>query len=201
MIITELRSLRWADLFLSALLDPRALYRQIDRKEPRSFILSFFVPAVVAAALIITVSLLSAQTPFFFIKITYGWIFLYIAIAVQLVVGSALMDMASQMFGYKGNIRDTIILNNFALFPLVFILPLVYIFRVFSFAPVFFFIFFFVCLMVWSALVAIEGLSEMHTAGFGKSVLVYMFPGLLFSATFFFMFILAVICGIGYITG
>ncbi|HNW27842.1 MAG TPA: hypothetical protein PKN50_05155, partial [Spirochaetota bacterium] len=72
MIIAELRSLRWTDLFLYSLLDPRALYRQIDRQEPRSFALSFVMPVAVAVIDIITTSLLGKESPFFFYKITYG---------------------------------------------------------------------------------------------------------------------------------
>ena len=106
MIVTELRSLRWADLFLFALLDPRALYRQIERNEPKSFMLSFLVPAAVAVFDIITLSIMGRQTPFFYYKITYGWILLFLYQSLTVILAAALMDMAAQFFGFKGNVRQ-----------------------------------------------------------------------------------------------
>lgn len=201
MIIAELRSLRWTDLFLYALLDPRALYRQIDRQEPRSLALSFVLPAAVAVVDILTMSLLGKESSFFFYKITYGWIFMALYHSLTVVISAALMDMAAQFFGYKGNIRDLIILVNFSLFPKIFILPLVYIFKVFNFAPLFFYAFFSTGLLVWSALVAVQGISEMHSVSFGKAFVMYIFPALLVGVTLFFMLVLLVICGVGYLAG
>ncbi|HOT45036.1 MAG TPA: YIP1 family protein [Spirochaetota bacterium] len=201
MIIAELRSLRWTDLFLYALLDPRALYRQIDRQEPRSLALSFVMPVAVAVIDILTMSVMGKETPFFFYKITYGWIFMALYHALAVVISAALMDAAAQFFGYKGNIRDLIILVNFSLFPKIFILPLVYIFKVFNFAPLFFYAFFSLGLLVWSALIAVQGISEMHSAGFGKAFVIYIFPALLVGVTLFFMLVLLVICGVGYLAG
>ena len=201
MIITELRSLRWADLFLFALLDPRALYRQIDRNEPRSFALSFMVPAAVAVIDIITLSLMGKQTPFFYYKVTYGWILVFLYQSLMVILMAALMDMAAQFYGFKGNIRHFIALVNFSLFPRIFILPLVYIFRVFHFAPLFFYAFFSMGLLTWSALIAIQGVSEMHTTSFARAAVIYLFPAILVGITLFFMFILLVICGVGFFAG
>jgi hypothetical protein len=199
MIISEFRSLRWADLFLYALLDPRALFRQIDRKEPKSFALSFVMPAAVAVIDIITLSLLGKESPFFYYKITYGWILMFLYHSLTVVISAALMDMAAQFFGFKGTIRDFIILVNFSLFPKIFILPLVYIFKVFNFAPLFFYTFFSLGLLVWSALIAVQGISEMHSAGFGRAFVIYIFPALLVGITLFFILVLLVICGVGYL--
>jgi len=201
MILSEFRSLRWADFFLYALLDARALYRQISRNETKSFVLSFAVPAAVAVIDIITLSLMGKQTLFFYYKITYGWILLFLYISFKVVMAAALMDMASQFFGYKGNIRELIVLINFSLFPEVFILPLVYFFKISGFAPLFFFILFYAGLSVWSALIAIQGISEMHGAGIGKSVVIYLFPALLAVTILSFIFILFVIIGIAFISG
>ncbi len=201
MIVAEFRSLRWADLFLNALVDPRALYRQISRKEPRPFALSFMVPAAESAIGILTLSLLCSQTTFFYYKITYGWILVFLFHSIIVVISAALMDMAAQFFGLKGNVRELISLVNFSLFPRVFILPAVYIFKVFNFAPLFFYSFFFMGLFIWSALIAVQGISEMHNCGFGRAVIMYLFPALLTGTVLFFMFILLVICGAGYIVG
>lgn len=201
MIITELRSLRWADLFLFSLLDARALYRQIERKEPRSFALSFMVPAAVAVFDILTLSLMGRQTTFFYYKITYGWILVFLYQSLTIILAAALMDMAAQFYGFKGNIRSIITLVNFSMFPRVFILPLVYIFKVFNFAPLFFYAFFSLGLLVWSALIAIQGISEMHTISFARAAMIYLFPAILVGLSLFFMFILLVICGVGYLAG
>ncbi len=200
MILAELKSLRWADLLLYSLMDPRSLYRQINRDEPRSFALSFLMPASVAIIEIVTLSLLGKQTPFFYYKVTYGWILLFLCQALISVIAASLMDMASQFFGWKGNIREFITLINFSLFPRFFILPLVYIFRVFNFAPLFFYTFFSLGLFIWSALVVIQGVSEMHSCNFGKATVVFLFPAILIGTTLFFMMILLAFCGIGYLS-
>src|SRR5208283_5085637 len=106
-----------------------ALYRLINRNETKSFLLSFLVPAAVAVMEIITISILGKQTLFFYYKITYGWILLFLYISFKVITAAALMDTASQFFGFRGNIREMIILVNFSLFPDVFILPLVYFFK------------------------------------------------------------------------
>jgi hypothetical protein len=199
MIVTELRSLRWADLFLFALLDPRALHRQIERKEPKSFMLSFLVPAAVAVFDIITLSIMGRQTPFFYYKITYGWILIFLYQSLAVILAAALMDMAAQFYGFKGNIRSFITLLNFSMFPRIFILPLVYIFKVFNFAPLFFYAFFSLGLLVWSAMIAIQGISEMHSISFARAAIIYLFPAVLVGVTLFFMVILLVICGVGYL--
>ncbi len=199
MILSEFRSLRWADFFLYALLDARALYRLITRNETKSFILSFLVPTAVAVIYIITLSILGRQSSFFYYKITYGWILLFLCISFKVVMAAALMDTASQFFGFRGNIREMIILINFSLFPEAFILPLVYFFKIFGFAPIFFFILFYLGLSVWSALIAIQGISEMHGTGIGKSVAIYLFPTILAGTIMTLIFILIVICGVGYI--
>jgi len=201
MILTELRSLRWADLFLFALLDPRALYRQIERNEPKSFALSFMVPVAVAVFDIITLSLMGKQSPFFYYKITYGWILVFLYRSLGIILAAALMDMAAQFYGFKGNIRRFITLVNFSMFPKIFILPLVYIFKVFNFAPLFFYAFFSLGLLAWSAMIAIQGISEMHTISFARGAVIYLFPAILVGITLFFMLILLVICGIGYLAG
>lgn len=200
MIIDEFKSLRWADLFLFALLDPRALFRQIGRQEPKSFALSFIIPLIVAVIDILTLSLLGKESPFFYYKITYGWIFLFLYQALAVVIAAALMDMAAQFSGYGGSIRDFIILVNFSLLPKIFILPLVYIFKVFNFAPLFFYMFFSLGLLVWSALIAVQGISEMHSVGIGRAFVIYTFPALLVGITLFFMLVLMIICGVGYLS-
>jgi hypothetical protein len=201
MILSEIRSMRWTDFFMHALLDPRALYRMVGRNEPRGFLLSFAVPAAVAVVDIITHSLFGRETSFFYYKITYGWILWFLLIFLRTVVAAALMDMASQFFGYKGNIRELVIVLNFSLFPEVFILPLAYIFKIFRFAPLFFYILISMGLTVWSALIAIQCISEMHSASMGRSAVIFLFPILLIGVTLVLAFILLAILGVGYFVG
>jgi hypothetical protein len=201
MILSEIKSLRWTDFFTHALLDPRALYRMVGRNEPRCLLLSFTVPAAVAVVDIITQSLFGRETAFFYYKITYGWILWFLLIFLRTVVAAALMDMASQFFGYRGNIRELLVVLNFSLFPEAFILPLAYIFKVFRFAPLFFHIALGMGLTVWSAFIAIQCISEMHSASLGKSTVIFLFPILLIGLTLIFSFILVAILGFGYFAG
>ncbi len=200
-MITELRSLRWADYFLYAIYDPRALSRQIGKNDPRCFLLSFIVPAIVTAAWILAVSILGKETPFFYYKITYGWIQAFICTAVLVIVAAALMDMACQLLGFRGKIREMLVLLNFSLVPGMFILPLVYVFKVFHFAPIFFFILFFVLLGVWSILIAVQAVSEMHGAGIGTAAVICLAPPVLAGTAAVFIGILFTILSIGYFAG
>jgi len=199
MILSELKTLRWADLFIWSLLDPRALSRQIQRQEPRSFALSFMIPAMAAIADILAVSILSTQTAFFYYKVTYGWILSFLWHAIALLVAAVLMDAASQFFGYRGNAKECITLVNFSQLPKVFILPLVYLFRVIHFAPIFFYVLFTVALAIWSVAVMIQGISEMHGAGLGRSTVIVLFPAILLGGGLFFILVLLMLCGAGYL--
>lgn len=200
-MINELRSLRWADYFLFALYDPRALCRQIVKNEPRCFLLSFIVPAVIAIIDILAVSILGKETSFFYYKITYGWIQLFIFIVMLVALAAALMDSAVQLMGFPGKIRELLILLNFSLVPGIFILPLVYVFKVFHFAPIFFFILFFVLLCVWSMLIAIQGMSELHGSGIGRAAVICLAPVVLAGTMTLFLGVLFMIISVGYIAG
>jgi hypothetical protein len=198
---SEFKELGWADFFIYALSNPRALYRKIHRAGPRSFAFSFIFPALVAIGDIIALSLLGRQTTFFYYKVTYGWIFMFLYASLISVVSASLMDLASQFMGRQGNIRELISLVNFSLFPKVFLLPLLYITKVFNFAPIFFYFFFSISLYIWAAMVAIQGISEMHGIGFGRSVFIFLFPLILVSVVGFFMLILFSVSFIGFFAG
>lgn len=200
-MIAELRSLRWADYFLYALYDPRGLCRQIVKNDPRCFLLSFIVPAIVAVIDILAVSILGRETYFFYYKITYGWIQLFICVVLLVIAAAALMDAAAQLLGFRGKIRETLTLLNFSLVPGIFVLPLVYVFKVFHFAPIFFFILFFVLLCVWSMFIAVQGVSELHGAGIGRAAVICLSPLVLAGTALLFLGVLFLILSIGYIAG
>jgi len=199
-MIDTLRSLRWTDYFLYALVDPRSLYRHISQNDPKAFALSFTVPAAAAIADILAGSLFGNQTLFFFYKITYGWILLSIFYVLKNAVISTMMDASAQFRGMKGNAREMVCLVNFSMFPQVFILPLTCIFVVFGFAPVFFYIAIGLGLTVWSALVAVQGISEMHRTNTGKAVFIYILPYIVIWSALLFMTVLLFILTGGYLT-
>lgn len=196
MILNTIRSLRWADFFIYAVTDPRNLYRSIAANNPKGFGLSFVIPILVSATEILAASLLGQQTNFFFYKITYGWIFNFILLGFFIVVTAALMDLMLQFLGFSGKIKELICVVNFSIFPKVFLLPLVYIFKSIGFAPAFFYFFFSLIFFIWSAIIAIFAISEMHRLDTGRSVLVFLFPILFTGVIVFFLSILTVIGGI-----
>jgi len=200
MIIATLRSLRWADYFLFTIIDPRALYRQIKSNDPRAMALSFTVPVIVAVTELLSSSLLGRPTTFFFYKISYGWILHSMVLVFLIIITAALMDLVIQFMGMKGNVRELIIVINYAVFPKVFLLPLVYIFKVINFAPGFFYVLFSLGLFIWSAFITIQALSEMHAADFGKALLIFLFPIILMGIFIFFGSVLFFFSGMGLIS-
>jgi hypothetical protein len=194
------RTIGWTDFFLNALVDPRALSRGIAAREGNSLAMSFMVPAVVVISDLLSLSLLGEQTGFFYYKVTYGWILLLLLAVLRYVITASLMDLLSQLMGYEGRVGQIIPLLNYSLFPRVLILPLVHIFKTINFAPIFFYMFFSLTLFLWSAFIAIQGVSEMHKTGFGKSLVIFIFPYLFIGIISFFVFVLLLITGIGFIS-
>lgn len=112
---------------------------------------------------------------------------------------AALMDMISQFLGHKGNIREMISLLNFSLFPQMFILPLTFIFAVINFAPFYMMPFFGIVLFVWSAWVAVTGISEMHSVDVSRAILIFIFPYVLITGFFVSIAFLAIFSFFSYI--
>ncbi len=202
MILQTFKSLTWVDFYLYSLIDPRALYRKIRDNELSHVVLSFSVPAFIAFVNIIVFPLMgSGESSFFYYKITYGWILFFLLSSLKIVVESSLMDLLSQFLGFRGNIQEMISMINFSLFPQVFLLPMLYIFVVFRFAPLFFYMFFSICLMVWSAIIAVQGISEMHSTTLGKAALIYLFPVIFIGTIFFFVIGLVAFSMMGFLAG
>ncbi len=199
-MIETLRSLRWVDYYLHALVDPRKLVTLINRGEPKPLPLSLIVVAAVAIIDILSGSLLSPQTPFFYHKITYGWILFILITLMEIVIIAAFIDLTCQFLGYEGAIRTLIPLLCFSLLPQTLLLPLVYIFTVFRFAPLFFYAFFSIALFIWSALIVMIGLSEINKIPFSKSALIVIFPFILIGLFVFFVLVLLFTQLIGYIS-
>lgn len=205
MIIDTFKSLRWVDFFLYAILDPRMLYKLIKENDPKYFALSFVVPAFVSFNFIVCLSTLSrSETTFFYYKITSLWILLLILFIVNIVITSALIDLFAQFLGYKGNVREIISLINFSFIPFWFMVPLVSIFVLLQFVPWIpwtFFMFFCLLFAVWGAIIATQGLSEMHSLEIGKATLLFLFPFILIGVIIFFAFIITLFSLIFYSAG
>lgn len=200
MIVETFKSLRWTDYFLYALTDPRELYRRIKQKDPDPFALSFIVPAIAALFDILVLSLMGRESGFFYYKISYGWILVFIYALFKIAVYSSLVDVTAQFFGYKGNIREMIIIVNFSLFPGVLFLPVIYFFSIINFAPLFFYILFSIVFFIWYVMIFVQGISEMHSIDFGESFLIFILPAVFIGVVFFLISVLLIITGIGFIT-
>ena len=201
MIIETVKSLRWADFFIYIVTDPRALARLIRTNDPPSFMLSFLPPMLAAIAFVISSSMLSSQSGFFYYKISYGWVLLSMLSILQILIYSSLTSFSLEFTGNKSSIKEIITICNFAQFPVSFLLPLVYIFSVINFAPVYFFLLFSMAFIVWSSYISISGISELYNLSFSKSLFAYFFPYILISVSGFFIFILIAVNLIGFAVG
>ncbi|MBP7582633.1 MAG: hypothetical protein KBA61_01285 [Spirochaetes bacterium] len=192
------KSLRWADYLFFALLEPRRLTGRIA--DPASKPLAGGIAIALAAAFfdVLAASLLVVNTPFFYYKLTYGFLLLFIILAVRILATAGLIDILCQFLGHQGAARSIISLVFYSLFPQLFLLPLVYIFKVFGFAPPFFYALFSIGLFAWSALIVVTGLSEVHSIPFTKAALIFLFPYAFAAVTGFLASVLAVLYVFGY---
>jgi Yip1-like protein len=201
MSLSSIRSLMWVDYFIHTLTDPRSLYNSLLRKDSNAFKVSFIIPVFVIISDIVAFSLLSQQTEYFYYKITYGWILFTIIIIIKILILSSFMDLISQFMGFEGKIKEMITIVNFSLFPKLFLLPLIFIFRTINFAPLFFYFFAALLFFVWSGLIIMQSISEMHGVDFGKSLLIFIFPYILFGVAGFFILILIAVNFMGLVFG
>lgn len=200
MILETFKSLRWADFFLYALTDPRELYRRVKQKDPDPFALSFIVLLITALFDILVLSLMGGETGFFYYKISYGWILVFLYALFKIVIYSSLVDVTAQFFGYNGNIREMITIANFSIFPGVLFLPGFYFFAIVDFAPAFFYIFFSIVFFVWYVMIFVQCISEMYSIDFGKSFVIFILPAVFIGTILFLITVLLVITGVGFIT-
>jgi len=200
MMLETLKSLRWADYFLYSITDPRELYRRIKQKDPDPFVLSFFIPAIVSLFDILAMSLSGNETGFFYCKLSYGWILLFILTVFKMVVYTSLVDITAQFYGYRGNIREMLIIVNFSFFPRVLFLPVFYLFAIINFAPGFFYVLLSMLFFIWYVMIFVQGISEMHSIDFGKSFIIFILPALFIGAALLLIAVLLVATVIGFIS-
>ena len=170
------RSLKWADWTVNVLTDPRALARQISSHATGFLPLSLLFPVLSALFAIVAFSLLSAQSGFFFSKVTYGWVLLAACNIGWALTISLLMGLALQFRGVQADLRALLSLAGFAQLPGIFILPAVSFFTVLNFAPMLFAVLFALAFAVWGAYILIAGVSELYSLSVGRSAAIYFVP-------------------------
>ena len=199
MNMETLRELAWTDYFFYAIVSPRELYRRIRQHDRGMLQLSFVVPALSAFFDVIVLSLNGSESAFFYHKISYGWLLFLFILVFRIIVYSALIDSSAQFFGYSGNIKDTLTLVNFALFPGLMFLPLFYVISIADIAPGFFYVFLSFVFFCWFIFILAQGISEMYSVQSLKALVIIMMPAVVTGILMFFTFIIFVFSMAGFI--
>lgn len=195
------RELAWTDYFLYAIVSPRELYRRIKQHDSGVLQLSFAVPVLSAFFDVIAMSLNGTESGFFYHKISYGWLLFMFILLLKIIVYSALIDSSAQFFGCKGNIRDTVSLVNFAMFPGLMFLPVYYIISISGIAPGFFYVFLPFVFFCWFLFILAQGISEMYSIQSGRALAIIIAPAVLTGMLVFFILLIFVISLAGFIAG
>lgn len=195
-----IRSYKWIDYTYLVFTDPKKLAELISREETSSIPAGFIVVAFVVAIEILAQSLLKIQTPFFFTKITYGWILGFLALSFKIVLLSCMIDFVCQFLGFAGSIKQLLAIMTFSLLPHALLLPALMIFHVFSFAPVFFYIGISMVLAIWSAYIIIVGISQIHSIEFFRSIMIFLAPFVATGILVFFVIVLLSMNITGYLS-
>ncbi len=199
-MIEYIKSLKWIDYFFLCLLDPRRLVNLIARKEGGPFFIGILIVIIVSLFQIISLSMFGPETGFFYYKVSYGWIFTFLIVFLQIIIFSSMIDLFCQFREHPGSMMKTINLICFSFLPLIFILPLVIIFTTINFAPIFFYLIFCIMLHAWQAMIIIVGISEIHRIGFGESFVIFLSPFIFTGLISFFLIILFFINIAGFIS-
>jgi hypothetical protein len=199
-MMENIRSLKWADYIIYALADPRKLVALVMAGEQKMSYGALVIPFIVSFFEMIALALPGEQTSFFYNKLTYGALFYFLLMILHMALLASMIDAVCQFLGHAGSVRRLINILLLSLLPRALILPIVYILKVLHFAPGFFYVLFGIAFMVWSALIVIQGISEMHAIPFSKSALIFLFPYAFTGTIFFLLAALVVINLLGYIS-
>lgn len=194
------RELAWTDYLLYAVTDPRELYRRIKQGGKELLPASFMIPAFASFCEVIIISLGGRETGFFYYKISYGWLFIFLTLILRTGISSALIDSSSQFFGYKGNIRETLTLVNFSIFPWAFFLPLFYLVSIINFMPGFFYVFLSFVFFCWSLFIIVQGMSEMNSIPSGRALGIVIMPAIVTGVVIFFILVVVMLSLAGYLS-
>lgn len=201
MNMETIRELAWTDYFFYAIVSPRELYRRIKQRDSGVLQLSFAVPVLSAFFDVIILSLNGAESGFFYHKISYGWLLFLFMLLLKIVVYSSLIDSSAQFFGCSGNIRDTVSLVNYAMFPGLMFLPVYYIISIAGIAPGFFYVFLSFIFFCWFIFILAQGISEMYSIQSGRALAIIVAPAMVTGILMFFTFIVVVFLLVGLIAG
>jgi len=151
------------DYFYNAIVDPEKLSQIVAVEERKHFAISAVVVAVVVFMDIVAQSLLSVQSGFFYYKLTYGFVALFLINILCIVLYAGLLTITLQIAGYQAS--GGFIINALALaqIPRMFIVPVVLIFHSLYFAPVFFYSLGSLALVLWSIIIAMRCLSQRYS--------------------------------------
>ena len=120
---------------------------------------------------------------------------------LKIVVYSSLIDSSAQFFGCSGNIRDTVSLVNYAMFPGLMFLPVYYIISIAGIAPGFFYVFLSFVFFCWFIFILAQGISEMYSIQSGRALAIIVAPAMVTGILMFFTFIVVVFLLVGLIAG
>lgn len=201
MIGAFIKSLRWVDLLIYSITDPRALYRTVRDYKNEALFLGPVILFFIALAGTLASSVLFTQSGYFYYKITYGLIMTVLLYAVILLVSASLMDLYLQFSGTGSDVKGIAVVLLYSFFPMCFILPLTVIFSVLNFAPVFFYSLFWFLVFIKCSYNAVSGISEIFSLTAARAFFVFIFPFLFFGVSGFFIILLMLVCGYGYLIG
>ncbi|MGQ9843432.1 MAG: hypothetical protein ACUVRK_07680 [Spirochaetota bacterium] len=188
------------DYFYNAIVDPEKLAQIIAVEERRHFVVSAVVVAFVVFMNIVAQSLLSVQSGFFYYKLTYGFVALFLINIICIVLYAGLLTITLQIAGYQAS--GGFIINALALaqIPRIFIVPVVLIFHSLYFAPVFFYSLGWLALVVWSIIIAMRCLSQRYSLVPIKAAGYLAVPVIAAVIIAFLLFIAGVMVAIGLVS-
>jgi len=185
------------DYFYNAIVDPEKLSQIIAVEERRHFAISALVVAVVVFMDLVAQSLLSVQSGFFYYKLTYGFVALFLINIICIVLYAGLLTITLQIAGYQAS--GGFIINALALaqIPRMFIVPVVLIFHSLYFAPVFFYSLGSLALVLWSITIAMRCLSQRYSLEPIKAIAYLAAPVIAAGVMGFLIFVAGVMVVIG----
>ncbi|MDH7553277.1 MAG: hypothetical protein QHH74_06455 [Spirochaetota bacterium] len=185
------------DYFYNAIVDPEKLSQIIAVEDKKHFAISAIVIAVVVFMDIVAQSLLTVQSGFFYYKLTYGFVALFLINIVCIVVYAGLLTITLQIAGYQAS--GGFIINALALaqVPRIFIVPVVLIFHSLYFAPVFFYSFGSLALILWSIIIAMRCISQRYSLEAIKAIGYLAAPVIVAGVIGFLIFVAGVMVIIG----
>ncbi|MGB4269288.1 MAG: hypothetical protein WBK20_08910 [Spirochaetota bacterium] len=191
---------QFIDYFYNAIVDPEKLSQIIAVEERKHFSLSAIVVAVVVFMDIVAQSLLTVQSGFFYYKLTYGFVALFLINIVCIVIYAGLLTITLQIAGYQAS--GGFLINALALaqIPRIFIVPVVLIFKSLYFAPVFFYSLGSLALILWSIIIAMRCVSQRYSLEAVKAIGYLAAPIIVAGIMVFLIFVAGFMIIVGFLS-